>query len=147
MRGFQNVTGSDVRLPERKTEYSAGYDFFLPHKVYVPANEKVMVKSGVKAFMGNGEVLMLYIRSSYAVKKGLRLSNCVGIIDADYYNNKDNEGEIMCELINTTSSGITLAKGDRYMQGIFQPYLTCGETVRVKRVGGIGSTDEVKNDE
>jgi dUTP pyrophosphatase len=39
--------------------------------------------------------LQLALRSSTPKKKGLMLANGIGIIDADYYNNSDNEGHIM----------------------------------------------------
>ena len=42
------------------------------------------------------EFLGIYIRSSLGFKYNIRMCNQVGIIDADYYNNKDNEGHIFC---------------------------------------------------
>ena len=69
--------------------------------------------------------------------------NNVGIIDADYYNNEDNEGHIMLGLYNTTDSDVTLAKGERVAQGIFYKYLTAdGDSADATRSGGFGSTGE-----
>ena len=87
--------------------------------------------------------LELNIRSSAPLKYWLILANSVGVIDADYYNNPDNEGEIFFQIINLSPFDIKLQKGDIIGQGIFKEYLlteddeTCGE-----RVGGFGSTSK-----
>ncbi|MDD4439618.1 MAG: dUTP diphosphatase [Tissierellia bacterium] len=142
MRDFQLVTGSEARLPERKTAWSAGYDFYLPKTVTIKPQETVFIPSGVKAYMGTDEVLTLYIRSSLAIKRKLTLVNGVGVVDSDYYNNTENEGNILIVLRNEGTHDVTLEKGERVMQGIFTKYLTCGEDVRRIRTGGIGSTNE-----
>jgi len=85
----------------------------------------------------------VHIRSSMAIKKGIRLVNNVGIIDADYYNNPDNEGHIMLALVNTGLEPMVLKKGERVAQGIFYKYLTTDddkETEKENRSGGFGST-------
>ena len=125
-------------MPERKTKMAAGYDICLPQEVTIKAHTLQMVPTGVKVYMQDDEFLGVHIRSSIAVKKGLALVNNVGIIDADYYNNVDNEGHIMLGLYNTTDSDVTLAKGERVAQGIFYKYLTADGT----RSGGFGSTGE-----
>ncbi len=53
-----------------------------------------LVPTGVKAYMQPDEMLVLANRSSNPLKRGLILPNGIGIVDADYYNNDDNEGEI-----------------------------------------------------
>ena len=71
----------------------------------------------------------------------LILGNSVGIIDADYYNNPDNEGEIFFQMINLSPFDIQLYKGDIIGQGIIKPYLTTeDDTASGQRVGGFGST-------
>ena len=37
--------------------------------------------------MQDGEVLLLYVRSSVGIKRGLVLANGTGVIDKDYYSN------------------------------------------------------------
>ena len=83
-----------VRLPERSTSKSAGYDFFLPENTVCKAHEITLVKTGMKAYMEDDDVLLLYNRSSNPKKKGLMVANGVGVIDSDYVDNPDNEGEI-----------------------------------------------------
>ena len=114
----------------------------LPDMTSVPGR-MVMVPTGVKAYMQEDEFLGVHIRSSMAIKKGIRLVNNVGIIDADYYNNPDNEGHIMLALVNTGLEPMVLQKGERVAQGIFYKYLTTDddkETEKENRSGGFGST-------
>ena len=141
MRGFQNITGSNAKLPTRKTANSAGYDIESITETSIHPNERVIVETGLKAFMNWDEVLCLFIRSSYAIKYGLRLSNCTGIIDSDYYNNEDNEGHILLEIVNEGDEIFFIHRGDRIAQGIFMKYLTVDDdNAKEKRTGGIGST-------
>ena len=145
-RGFEKIAkykDVDFPLPERKTELSAGYDFCLPEEVTLAPGKLQLVPTGVKAYMQAGEYLGMHIRSSMAVKKKLLLVNNVGIIDADYYNNPDNEGHIMLALLNTGSEPLTLPKGERIAQGIFYNYLVTDDDAQVAKAvrgGGFGST-------
>lgn len=142
MRGFEKVTGfDDAIIPKRATMYSAGYDFSAYEDVVINENEIVLVKTGIKAFMEEDEVLKIYPRSSLPIKKGLTLANNVGIIDSDYYNNTNNEGHIMIMLRNFTSKPVQILKGERIAQGIFLKYLTTyNDEVNSQRDGGFGST-------
>ena len=89
-RAFEVVRGKDpasIQLPKRATAYSAGYDFFVSETREIPARGTALLPTGVKAKMPQGEVLLLFIRSSLGIKRGLSLANGVGVIDADYYGN------------------------------------------------------------
>lgn len=100
-----------------------------------------LVPTGIKAYMGSSEFLMLPSRSSLPTKKYLLVSNGVGIIDSDYYNNKDNEGEIYIQVLNFGTTSCHIDKGERLAQGIFLPYLTSDNgNVDTERIGGTGST-------
>ena len=146
IRGFEKIAKYaevDFPMPERKTELSAGYDFCLPEEVTLEPGKLQLVPTGVKAYMQPGEWLGMHIRSSMAVKKRLMLVNNVGIIDADYYNNPDNEGHIMLALLNMGENPVTLPKGERVAQGIFYNYLTADGDEKVSKAvrgGGFGST-------
>jgi dUTP pyrophosphatase len=89
--------------------------------------------------MEGDEVLLVHIRSSVGFKHNVRLSNATGVIDADYYH-ADNEGHIWIGLYNDGDSDFVINCGDRIAQGIFMKYLTIGDEVEEKRIGGIGST-------
>jgi dUTP pyrophosphatase len=108
------------------------------------ANAKVsLVSTGMKCKLEEGTYLELSVRSSCPLKHWLILGNSVGIIDADYYNNLDNEGEIFFQIINLAPFAIQLKRGDAIGQGIIKPYLTTEDDIATgTRIGGFGSTDK-----
>lgn len=147
MRGFELIEGMNGELPIKATVHSAGVDFIASSDITIPAfrfkGKATLVPTGVKAFMQNDEYLQIFARSSIPVNLGLIMSNGVGIVDADYYNNEKNEGHIMIEFNNLTNEHITIEKGTRIAQGIFNKVLPVTHGVRVKnatRNGGFGST-------
>lgn len=143
-KGFEN---SNINLPKRKTKYSAGYDVEAAEDCVVPSFKKGMkptlIKTGIKAYMQDDEVLILANRSSNPGKKGLILSNSIGVIDKDYYGNEDNDGHIMFAFYNIKDEDITIKKGDAIGQAIFQKFLiTDDDTAIGERKGGFGSTSK-----
>ncbi|MEG1412192.1 MAG: dUTP diphosphatase [Acidaminococcaceae bacterium] len=146
IRGFEKITQYaqvEFALPVRQTQLSAGYDFSLPQAVTLLPQQLMLVPTGIKAYMQKDEYLGIHIRSSLAVKKQLFLVNNQGIIDADYYNNEDNEGHIMLAVRNLGTEPVILAQGERIAQGIFYKYLTVDDDVsevKTVRGGGFGST-------
>ncbi|SQE95144.1 deoxyuridine 5'-triphosphate nucleotidohydrolase [Streptococcus equi subsp. zooepidemicus] len=143
IRGFELVSGfTDTELlPKRETAHAAGYDLSVAEETSIAPGEIVLVPTGVKAYMQDGEVLYLYDRSSNPRKKGLVLINSVGVIDGDYYNNPANEGHIFAQMKNITDQTVTLAVGERIVQGVFMPFLIAdGDQASGERTGGFGST-------
>ncbi len=148
IRGFEKVSvqhRKDVdsaNLPQRKTKKSAGYDFSTPLQVRIPANHQETIWTNVKVYMKDEEVLLIYVRSSIGIKKGLTLDNGTGVIDTDYYNSKENEGNIGICLVNNTDKDIILNKGERIAQGVFISYLISDNgNSDSDRTGGIGSSN------
>lgn len=167
----------DLPMPERKTKYSAGYDFASAEDVVIPsythivevfkngvaANDIIslsemakitkglnlkptLVPTGMKCHMEDGQFLELSVRSSLPLKHWIILANGVGIIDADYYNNPDNEGHIYFQLINLSPFDIEIAKGDIIGQGVIRNYLiTDDDKAEGTRIGGFGSTSKDVN--
>ena len=102
-----------------------------------------LVSTGMKCQLDPGTYLELSVRSSAPLKYWLVLANSVGVIDADYYNNPDNEGEIFFQIINLSPFPIQLKKGDIIGQGIFKEYLTTeDDAAGGERTGGFGSTSK-----
>ena len=151
VRGFEIAKGfedKNINLPERKTKYSAGYDVEAAEDVVIPSFKKgsnpTLVKTGLKAYMGDNEYLMLANRSSNPKKKGLILANSVGIIDKDYYENEDNDGHFMFAFYNIKDEDILIKKGEIVGQAIFMPFLIAdNDEAQGTRKGGFGSTSEV----
>lgn len=131
----------NLKLPERGTKYSAGYDFFNPERVELEPGKIVYVKTGIKSDMNENEMLVLANRSSNPKKKGLILINGIGVIDKDYYNNSDNEGEIAFAFMNITDEKVIIEAGEKLGQGIFIEYkMTDDDAAEGERNGGFGST-------
>ena len=166
-------TDSNINMPVRKTAHSAGYDFeavediliepyqhlsniVMNSSTYKPKTlseisnitklneaKPTLVSTGMKCKLADNEYLELSIRSSSPLKYWLILANGVGIIDADYYNNSDNEGEIFFQIINLSPFPIIIQKGEIIGQGIIKEYkLTEDDCATGSREGGFGSTNE-----
>ncbi len=150
IRGFEIAKGFEdkgINLPVRKTKYSAGYDVEAAEDIIVPSFKKganpTLVKTGIKAYMQDDEVLLIYNRSSNPKKKGLILSNSVGVVDKDYYGNPDNDGHIMFAFYNIKDEDIEIKKGEAIGQAIFQKYLISDkDNAEGERLGGFGSTNK-----
>jgi len=147
--------GQDINLPKRSTEFSAGYDFEALEDVIIPGMFDVIwkgfnggikpgpvkVRTGVKAKFPEDEALFLHNRSSNPGKFGLILANSVGVIDSDYYNNPDNEGEILFSFYNFGFRPRVIKKGQKIGQGVFQKFLLVdNDNAKGKRISGHGST-------
>lgn len=163
---------SDIPYPVRKTSNSAGYDFVVAEDTIIPSywryiknlgddGEKLyytltdvadftkvvgfrptLVPTGMKCYLEPEMYLELSARSSLPLKSWLVLANGVGIIDADYADNPDNEGHIYFQLINLSPFDILIKKGDAIGQGIIKYYNITDDDIPsiTKRAGGFGST-------
>ena len=166
-RGFEICKGfedNDITLPIRKTKNSVGYDIEAAEDTIVPsiwktvfanfqkflkgdheyeAIKPTLVKTGIKAYFGEDEVLFLANRSSHPGKKGLILANSIGVIECDYYGNPDNDGHIMYAYYNFFPVDTTIKKHDPVGQAFFQKFLiTDDDKAEGMRMGGFGSTDK-----
>ena len=93
--------------------------------------------------MQEDEYLKLCNRSSNPGKKGLILANSIGVVDADYYGNPDNDGHIMFAFINVKEEETIIKKGDCIGQAIFEKFLTTDNDIAEgERTGGFGSTNK-----
>ena len=137
-KGFEK---ENVMLPTRSTKFSAGYDFRSMEDIVLKPGESHIFQTGVKAQMDEDDVLLVFIRSSLAIKSGLSLSNSVAVIDADYFSNPTNDGHIMIALRNNSDKEVEVRKYDKIAQGIFVKYgLTKDDCCQQERTGGTGST-------
>jgi len=111
-------------LPRRDTKFAAGYDIYSLEDFILKPTEIIKIPTGVKANMNDDEVLLIVDRSSQGFKYNVRMCNQIGVIDKDYYNNKDNEGHIFVKLQNEGDKDYIVKKGDAIIQGLFIKYLT-----------------------
>lgn len=161
MASFKPCKGYEDKnliFPKRSTKYSAGYDFFAGEDVQLPSVmsyiytaikkrslKPTIVFTHIKADMGvsaHHQVLLLFNRSSNPAK-GLILANGVGVVDADYYENKSNDGDIGFPFYNLLPFPVLIKKGQKIGQGIFMSYdRTYNDEPGPEREGGFGSTGE-----
>lgn len=149
IRGFEIAKGfenQEIHLPERSTKYSAGYDVEAVQDCVIEpfqlGMKPFLVETGIKAYMQDDEFLMLCNRSSNPFKKGLVMANSVGIIDADYYSNPDNDGAMKFAFYNFGDKPVFIKKHERIGQAIFMKYSLCDDDKAEKvRDGGFGSTN------
>ena len=67
---------------------------------------------GDQSLYGEDEYLQLTNRSSNPLKRFLVLTNGVGVIDSDYYDNPDNEGHIMFQFTNFGPTDVVIKKAN-----------------------------------
>ena len=107
-----------------------------------------LVSTGMKCKLESGTYLELSVRSSSPLKYWIMMANSVGIIDGDYYNNPDNEGEIFFQLYNMTPFPIKIQKGEAIGQGIIKTFgVPEDDKAEGFRTGGFGSTTMGHSDE
>ena len=149
-RGFEIAKGwedRDINFPVRKTLHAAGYDVEAAEDTVIPPFERgckpTLIHTGLKTYCQDNEWYMLANRSSNPGKKKLVLANGIGIIDADYYCNPDNDGEFMYAYYNMSNEDVVIKKHDVIGQLVFMSYLTVDEDkAEGVRTGGFGSTDK-----
>lgn len=134
----------DAKMPERGTADSAGHDLHAyvndaRGEILILPNTTVKVHTGIAMEIPKGYFGAVFPRSGLSTKHGIRLANCVAVIDSDY------RGEIMVPLYNDSSESYRCGHGERIAQIIIMPYLpveyTEGEISNTARgEGGFGST-------
>ncbi len=132
-------------LPERGSEYAAGYDLFSASQdeIKIAPHETVLIGTGLSIAIPEGYFGGIYARSGLSTKEGLRPANCTGVIDADY------RGEIKVALHNDSDTERIVVPGQKVAQLIIQPFMECdfqlSETLpETKRgEGGFGSTGKL----
>lgn len=137
---FEKIT-ENAFLPERATANSAGYDFHAAEMVNIPPHGIALVSTGIKCKMEPDQCLLLMVRSSMPRKMGLVLANAPGLVDADYYGNETNDGNIMFQLRNITDKEVHISYGDKIGQGVVVNYVVAeDDQASGTRTGGFGST-------
>lgn len=150
IRGFEIAKGYEnkqIKLPIRKTKQAAAYDLEAAEDTVIPkfklGQKPTLIPTGLKVYMQPDEVLILSPRSSGPKKQGIVFPHGIGIIDADYYENPDNDGNIFIQCINIKDEDVLIKKGEAIAQAMFQKFLIAdGDMADGERQGGFGSTDK-----
>ncbi len=139
---FRKHPEKEIKLPTRATQNSAGYDFYSPVSFTLEPQQSIIIATDIKASMMFNEYLQIVPRSSIGIKKNLILKNTLGIVDCDFFENPDNDGNISITLFNYGNKTEFVAENERIAQGIFCTYGIVENDVplSVVRKGGIGSS-------
>lgn len=139
---WARVVYDRIKLPQRATKFSAGYDFYSPLDFTLQPGSTVKIPTGIRCGMNTDWVLMIYPRSGLGFKYQLGICNTIPVIDSDYFYS-DNEGHIFIKLVNRGNETVHIKAGDAFAQGIFMEYgITEDDHVEATRNGGFGSTDK-----
>lgn len=124
-----------VKMPEKGTPQSAGFDFFIPSSwpittqgghqisldtIFLGPSKSILIPSGIKAIIPEGYCLVFFNKSGVANKLGLQVGACV--VDSDY------RGEIHLHVTNTGREGVELKTGMKLVQGLVLPVPEIGIT-------------------
>lgn len=100
-----------AKVPTYAHETDACADIYASKDITIPAHScSTKVPTGLRIALPEGWVAKIAPRSSIGAKTGLRLSNSIGIIDADY------RGEIGVLYDNISDSDYEIKAGDRIAQ-------------------------------
>lgn len=121
---------------------SAGDDFYSKETVTIAPKTAHLFWTDVKVLLEQDEVLYVMVRSSIGLKKHLMLSNTIGVIDASYYGNHKNDGNIGISLYNYGEDAVVINAGERIAQGVVHKVvgLSNRNPLSDSRVGGMGSS-------
>ena len=111
---------NDSVVPSKGSEYAAGLDLYayIPRgAIDIPAGATVKIGTGIATEIPTGCFGGVFARSGLATKRGLRPSNCVGVVDSDY------RGEIIVAIHNDSDKCETIHNGDRIAQLVIMPYI------------------------
>ena len=132
-------------MPCRSTLHAGGYDFFAPYDFTLMPGETIVVPTGFRVHMNDDEIFNLFVRSGTGFKFNVRLSNQVGVVDADYYGNESNEGHMFVSFTNHgKKEWVNEGLVSKMNQGIFMPYYVTRDdnVLNSLRKGGFGSTSK-----
>lgn len=135
--------GREIPLPQFATPGSAAMDLraCIDRPVTIRAGERTVVPTGLAMALPSADyVALLFARSGLGIRKGVCLSNGVGVIDSDY------RGEIGVGLVNLSQEAYTVQPGDRIAQlmvvPVERPTVSLAEDLddTSRGSGGFGST-------
>jgi dUTP pyrophosphatase len=106
----------DTNLPLPQSEPRAvGQDLYCREDLTIPPHEVGMISVNVAVEIPEGYFLLLAVRSSTPLKKGLTLANGMGIVDPFFCGDKD---ELLVQLLNFTNLPVEIKKGERLVQAV-----------------------------
>lgn len=131
----------NARVPQQASADAACFDLFAAHGAIIHPGEANTIDTGLAFDIPIGHAMMVYSRSGHGFKYGVRLGNCVGVIDADY------RGSVYIRLHNDSPYEFRVEAGDRIAQAMviqvpysYEFYETDNLSETLRGAGGMGST-------
>ncbi len=132
----------NAKLPERGSDFAAGYDLFanISQDIIIAPHETKMIGTGLAMEIPEGYFGGVFARSGLSSKEGLRPANCTGVVDADY------RGEVKVALHNDSEVSRTITPDEKIAQLVVIPFLSVDFNLvselsdTVRGAGGFGST-------
>ncbi len=131
----------NARVPQQASADAACFDLVAAHPALIRAGEANTIDTRLAFDVPIGHAMMVYSRSGMGFKHGVRLSNCVGVIDADY------RGSVYIRLHNDSPYEFRVEAGDRIAQAMviqvpynYEFYETDNLSETLRGAGGMGST-------
>lgn len=132
-----------IKLPQRATTGSAGYDFYLPYPISLKSEETTTIPTGIRFQCRQDYAMFFMSKSGLGSKNRLQLNTAISLIDSDYFYS-DNEGHILAKIIHddrNPKAVLELPAGKSFLQGVFFKYgITKSDKATGRRNGGFGST-------
>lgn len=112
----------DKSLPLPDYERGAScFDFVCRESVTIKPREIKLVPLNSVIKLPQGYTLLIFVRSSTPIRKGLILANSVGILDSFYCGDKD---ELVAEFLNITNKNVKVKRGEILVQGMLVKHET-----------------------
>jgi len=143
LKALSPKLGKEIPFPSYATAGSAGMDLraCIDAPVTIAPGQRVKIPTGFAIALPSPDwAAYIFARSGLAIKSGITIPNCVGVIDSDY------RGEVIVALVNLSGEEYTVQPGDRVAQLVVMPVVQArlqvvdelDETGR--GAGGFGST-------
>ena len=125
-----------------KLEYTLREEDQFPGAILLGPKERVLVPTGLIFDLRSDQSVRIHPRSGLALKQGITVMNCEGVVDADYVQ------QTFVMIVNTSNCPVVINDGDRIAQAEVvnnptQPKFVVVDqapAAKTNRTGGFGST-------
>lgn len=131
---------SDAVVPQYQTPGAACFDLHATHCATISPGSPMEICTSLAFEVPEDHVMLIFSRSGHGFNAGVRLANCVGVIDSDYRH------EVLVKLhCDSPYTVLKIKKGDRVAQAMVLPvnqitFEVVDELSTTQRNGGFGST-------
>ena len=140
---FAFIQGKEITVYDRYNNKSTIKTDANSVSIRIGPKERILVPTGIILDIPKHFSVRMHPRSGLAIKKGLALVNCEGVIDCDYVE------ELMIPLVNTSDISYDIGHQERVAQMelvrtehfVYQ-HISERPSIKTDRSGGFGSTGE-----